>query len=52
MQAPFVVQIVGAPVACKEGVRDTWRETAHWLAGQLVARFGEAVRVEYRDFST
>jgi hypothetical protein len=49
MQAPVVVQIVGAPVACKEGVRDTWREAAHWLAGQLVAHFGETVRVEYRD---
>jgi hypothetical protein len=41
-----VVQIVGAPVACKEGVRDTWHETAHWLAGQLVAHFGEVVRME------
>jgi len=48
MQAPVVVQIVGALVACKEGVRDTWRETANWLTSQLVAHFGEAVRVEYR----
>jgi hypothetical protein len=46
---PIVVQIVGAPVACAEGVRDTWREVADWIARQLAARFGEAVRVEYLD---
>ncbi len=27
----------------------TWREVATWTAGQLAARFGEAVRVEYFD---
>ncbi|RPI24236.1 MAG: hypothetical protein EHM70_21545, partial [Chloroflexota bacterium] len=44
-----VVQIVGAPIACAEGVRDTWREVAAWAAGQLGARFGRAVRVDYFD---
>ncbi len=44
-----VVQIVGAPVACADGVKDTWREVATWAAGQLVARFGSSVRVDYFD---
>ena len=43
------VQIIGAPIACKEGVKDTWRETAAWVAGQLRQRFGEAVQVQYHD---
>ena len=44
-----LVQIVGAPVACSTGVRETWREIAGWAAGQMYARFGEQVRVEYFD---
>lgn len=49
MDTPVIVQIVGAPVACAGGVQDTWREVATWTAGQLAARLGEAVRVEYFD---
>ena len=49
MNLPVVVQIVGAPVACQDGVKDTWREVASWAAGQLVSRFGERVRVDYFD---
>ena len=49
MSAPVVVQIIGAPIACKEGVKDSWREVADWAAGQLKMRFGEAVQVEYYD---
>jgi hypothetical protein len=49
MNAPIVVQIVGAPVACTEGVKDTWREIAAWAAGQLRQHFGDAVRVDYYD---
>ena len=44
-----LVQIIGAPIACKEGVKDSWREVAKWTAGQLKARFGEAVNVRYFD---
>jgi disulfide oxidoreductase YuzD len=43
------VQIVGAPIACESGVKDSWRETAKWAEGQLKARFGEAVEVHYYD---
>ena len=49
MDAPVDVQIVGAPVACDEGVKDTWREVAGWAANQLYARYGSAVRVVYYD---
>ena len=49
MKAPISVQIIGAPIACKEGVKDTWRETAAWVSGQLRQRFGEAVQVQYFD---
>lgn len=49
MSKPVLVQIVGAPIACKEGLKDTWREVAGWAAGQLQARFGEHVRVQYSD---
>src|SRR5689334_7705393 len=49
MNAPVVVQIVGAPVACTTGVKDTWREIAGWAAGQLRQHFGDAVEVRYYD---
>lgn len=49
MSAPVVVTIVGAPVACKEGVKDSWREVAEWAERNLKTRFGEAVQVEYYD---
>ena len=43
------VQIMGAPIACEAGVKDTWREMAHWAEGQLKNRFGESVQVKYFD---
>jgi disulfide oxidoreductase YuzD len=49
MTKPITVQIIGAPVACTEGVRDSWREVSEWAAQQLNARFGDAVQVEYYD---
>lgn len=49
MSAPVVVQIIGAPIACEEGVKDSWREVADWAAGQLKMRFGESVQVKYYD---
>ncbi len=44
-----VVQIIGAPVACAQGIKDSWREIAKWAAGQLAARYGTAVQVQYFD---
>lgn len=49
MSNPVLVQVVGAPIACAEGVKDTWREVAHWAASQLKAKFGVAVEIRYYD---
>lgn len=49
MQVPVSVQIIGAPIFCKEGVKDSWREVAEWAEGQLEARFGDAIQVQYFD---
>lgn len=49
MTEKALVQIIGAPVACADGVKDSWRETAHWAARQLAARFGNSVQVDYFD---
>ncbi len=43
------ISIVGTPVACADGVKDTWAQVATWLAGQLHNRFGDAVSVRYFD---
>jgi hypothetical protein len=49
MNATALVQIIGAPVACREGVKESWRDVAQWVASQLANRFGDGVRVEYFD---
>ena len=49
MNTPVLVQIIGAPIACKDGVKDSWRDVARWAAGQLKTKFGEAVDVRYYD---
>jgi hypothetical protein len=46
---PTLVHIIGAPAACAEGVKDTWRDVAKHAADQLIARFGDSVRVQYFD---
>ena len=46
---PVHIQIIGAPVACAQGVNDTWREVAGWAESQLTQRFGDAVQVRYFD---
>ena len=49
MSTVTAIQIVGAPVACADGVKDTWRDLAGWLAGKLRAQYGTAVSVTYYD---
>ena len=49
MNERVLVQIIGAPIACKDGLKDTWREVAGWAAGQLQAHFRERVQVQYFD---
>lgn len=43
------VIIIGVPVACEDGLKESWRNLADWAASQLHARFGERVRVQYYD---
>ncbi len=45
----ILVQIIGAPIACKDGVKDSWRDVAKWAIGQLKGHFGEAVDARYFD---
>ncbi len=49
MSVPVLVQIIGAPIACSDGLKDSWREVARWTAGQLKTFFGEEVSVQYYD---
>ena len=49
MSQPILVQMIGTPIACADGVKDTWRDVAHWAEGQFRARFGEAVELRYYD---
>lgn len=49
MTETIIVEIVGAPVACAEGIKDSWREVAEWAAQQLYARYGSQVRLQYYD---
>jgi disulfide oxidoreductase YuzD len=49
MNGPVVVQIIGAPIVCEEGVKDTWRDIAQWASEQLNQRFGDRVHVQYFD---
>ena len=45
----ILVQIIGAPIACKDGVKDSWRDVAKWAMDQLKAHFGEVVDTHYFD---
>lgn len=43
------IEIIGTPVACTEGVKETWRELAQWAGDQLHRRYGPAVDLVYYD---
>jgi len=45
----ITVQIIGAPIACKDGVKDSWRNVAKWAMDQVKGHFGEAVEARYFD---
>ncbi len=49
MTEPIIVQIIGAPIACKDGIRDTWRQVADWAGKQLAVNYGNAVSTTYFD---
>jgi hypothetical protein len=47
MSEPVLIQIVGAPVACAEGTKDSWRGVSSWVEGQLRVHFGDRVQVKF-----
>lgn len=49
MTKTILVKIIGAPVACKDGIQESWRDVAEWAAGQLRALYGDQVSVQYYD---
>jgi hypothetical protein len=49
MSKSVLVQIIGAPIACRDGMNDSWRQVASWVAGQLRIHFGDDVGVQYID---
>ncbi len=49
MSEPTTIQIIGSPVACAEGVKETWRDLAGWMGGKLRAQYGTAVTTTYYD---
>jgi hypothetical protein len=44
-----LIQIIGTPISCAEGLKDTWRETAAWASRKLAERYGDHVKIEYFD---
>lgn len=46
---PIIIQIIGTQVACQEGFKDSWRETAAWVAMQLNVRYNGQILVKYYD---
>ena len=43
------VEIIGTPVACAEGFKESWRDAAQLVQRQLSRRFGDLVTVRYYD---
>jgi disulfide oxidoreductase YuzD len=43
------VVVVGSPVVCKDGIKESWREVTAWVAEQLQRRFEDRVSVQYFD---
>ena len=43
------VKVVGAPIACKDGLKETWREVTTWTADRLKTQYGDQISVQYID---
>lgn len=43
------LEIIGSLIACSEGVRDDWRQIAHWLSEKMTTQYGSQVEVRYYD---
>jgi disulfide oxidoreductase YuzD len=49
MSVPANIEIIGSPVACTDGVKETWRDLAHWLGEKLRLKYDTAVSLTYYD---
>jgi hypothetical protein len=49
MSEQVIVQIIGSPVACSDGMKDPWRELADYARRQLKVKFKEGCQLEYYD---
>ena len=49
MNEPILVKIIAAPVACKDGIKESWRDITKWAEGQLKIQYGKQVSVQYYD---
>jgi hypothetical protein len=49
MSCQILVQIIGAQIACAEGLKDSWRELADYARRHLETRFNGSCQVEYFD---
>lgn len=43
------VKIIGAPVACQEGIKELWKDVANWAGNQLNEKYGSNVITHYFD---
>lgn len=49
MSKEIIIQIIGSPVACKDGFTNSWQDVAEWVAERLKLRFGDMAHVQYFD---
>ena len=49
MNKKIFVKVIGSPVACKDGLKETWREVAGWAADRLQTQFVDQISVHYFD---
>ena len=43
------INIIGSKVACKDGLKDSWRKVANWTADRFQTIYGDKVCVHYFD---
>ena len=49
LMAKAQIKIVGALIACSEGLRDDWRNVSCWVAGVLKETYGDQISLKYFD---
>jgi hypothetical protein len=49
MMKTIHIEMIAAQVACEQGLKDSWRATAEFAAGQLRSRYGDKVSLKYYD---